>query len=118
MQANVLSRVLMRTFFVVSLCVAVGQPALFAGELKIQPAKVTLTGPHASQRLLVIAEDNGQVIGEWTPQAKFTSANAAVATVDGSGIVRAAGDGETTITAAVGGKQTTVKVSVRKTKES
>ncbi|MGH7174545.1 MAG: DUF1553 domain-containing protein [Gemmataceae bacterium] len=87
-----------------------------AAELTILPAEVTLTGPHASQRLLVLAEDNGQVIGERTPQSKFSSSHPAVATVDATGIVRAASDGEATITAAVDGKRTTVKVTVRKTK--
>ncbi|HTU92589.1 MAG TPA: DUF1549 domain-containing protein, partial [Gemmataceae bacterium] len=87
-----------------------------AADLKILPAGVTLTGPHASQRLLVLAEENGQIVGEQTPQAKLTSSHPAVATVDATGVVRAAGDGEATITAAVDGKQTTVKVTVRKTK--
>ncbi len=89
----------------------------FAAELKILPSNVTLTGPHASQHLLVLAEENGQIVGERTPQAKFSSARPAVATVDASGVVRAASDGETTIAAVVDGKQTTVKVAVRKTKE-
>src|SRR5262249_25465128 len=88
-----------------------------AAELKILPADVTLTGPHASQRLLVLAEDKGQMVGERTPQAKFTSSRPAVATVDAAGVVRAAGDGEATITATAEGKQATVKVTVRKTKE-
>jgi hypothetical protein len=96
---------------------ALQQLGAFAAELRILPADITLTGPHASQRLLVLADEKGQVNGERTQQAKFTSAHPAVATVDNSGIVRAAGDGETSITASVDGKQTTVKVTVRKTKE-
>lgn len=100
----------------VVLCFALRQSGGFAAELKILPADVRLTGPHASQRLLVLAEEKGQVIGERTSRAKFTSAHPTVATVDASGVVRAAGDGETTIAAAVDGKQTTVKVTVRKTK--
>ena len=105
------------SFFTIIFCFALRQPGAFAAELKILPTDVTLTGPHASQRLLVLAEEKGQVIGERTPQAKFTSANPGVATVDASGVVRAASDGETTITATVDGKQTMVKVSLRKTKE-
>jgi hypothetical protein len=103
-------------FLTVVLCFGLQQSGVFAAELKILPADVTLTGPHASQRLLVLAEEKGQVIGERTPQAKFTSANPAVATVDASGVVRAAGDGETTIMAVVDGKQATVQVTVRKAK--
>jgi hypothetical protein len=97
-------------------CFALGRPILLASDLTILPADVTLSGPHATQRLLVLTEDKGQIVGERTYQAKFTSAHPAVATVDAAGIVRAAGDGETTITAVVEGKQTTVKVTVRKTK--
>jgi hypothetical protein len=86
-------------------------------DLKILPADVTLTGPNASQRLLVLAEENGQVVGDQTPQAKFTSSHPAVAAVDAAGVVRAAGDGEATVTATVEGKRASVKVTVRKVKE-
>jgi hypothetical protein len=106
----------------VRFAMALGGSVLFLGpacaaDIKIQPAEVTLTGPYASQRLLVLAEENGQVVGEQTPQAKFTSSKPSVATVDAAGIVRASGDGETTITATVEGKQATVKVTGRKVKE-
>jgi hypothetical protein len=101
----------------VVLCFVLQQSGGFAAELKILPADVTLTGPHASQRLLVVAEDNGWIIGERTAQAKFSSSSPVVATVDAAGVVRAASDGEATVTAMVDGKQTTVKVTVRKTKE-
>ncbi len=93
------------------------QASAVAEELNIRPSDVTLSGPQASQRLLVLAEEKGQVVGERTQKAKFTSAHPAVASVDASGIVHAVGDGETTITATVDGKQTTVKVTVRKTRE-
>jgi hypothetical protein len=99
------------------LCFALSQPLIFAADLKILPTDVTLTGPHASQRLLVVAENDGQIIGEQTPQAKFSSSHPNVAAVDSAGMVRAAGDGEAIITAVVDGKQTTVTVTVRKTKE-
>ena len=99
------------------LSVVLGPSGLLAEELKILPADVTLTGPRASQRLMVLAEESGQVVGERTPQAKFTSSHPAIATVDAGGIVRAVGDGEATISAIVEGKQAAVKVTVRKTKE-
>jgi hypothetical protein len=98
-------------------CLVACQLASKAAELKIVPADVNLTGPHASQRLLVLAEDDGQVVGERTSSAKFSSAQPNIASVDSAGVVRAAGDGETTITATADGKQTTAKVTVRKTKE-
>jgi hypothetical protein len=102
---------------VVCLYFAFCQSSALADELKIQPSDVILTGPHASQRLLVLAKEKEQVIGERTHGAKFTSAHPAVATVDPAGVVHAAGDGETTITATVSGNEATVKVTVRKAKE-
>ena len=88
-----------------------------AADLKILPGDITLTGPHASQRLLMAAEEGGAVTGDLTAQATFTSANPAVAVVTG-GTVRPAGDGETTITATVDGKQATAKVKVVRAKET
>jgi len=88
-----------------------------AADLKILPGDMTLTGPHASQRLLVTAEEGGAVVGDQTAQAAFTSANPAIAVVDG-GMVRPVGDGETTITAVVDGKQATAKVKVVRSKET
>jgi hypothetical protein len=102
---------------IVPLFLALCQPRIVAGELKFLPADVTLTGPHASQRLLVLAEENGKTIGDRTPQAKFSSSNSAVATVDAAGVVRAAGDGEATITADVNGQRTTVKAIIRDAKK-
>src|SRR6516164_9247446 len=37
-----------------------------AAELKILPPQATLTGPHARQRLLVLAEEDGKVVGDLT----------------------------------------------------
>ncbi len=107
----------MRTIFIVGFCFVFWPSALFAEELKILPSDVALTGPHAAQRLLVVAEENGQVVGERTSQAKFSSSHPSVAIVDSVGIVRAVGDGETTIAAGVDGKQSSIQVTVRKTKE-
>src|SRR5262245_35175706 len=88
-----------------------------AADLQCLPAELTLTGPHASQRLLVLAEEGGKCIGDRTGQAKFASSNPAVAAVDESGTVRAVGDGEAVITATHVGKPATAKVQVTKTKE-
>ncbi len=87
---------------------------LTAAELKLLPAEVSLTGPNAHQRLLVLAEDKG----DRTAEAKFSSSNLKVATVDEAGIVQAVGDGEAVITATHEGKQTTAKVKVSKAKET
>jgi hypothetical protein len=96
---------------------ALGSSSALALELKIEPADVTLTGPHASQRLLVLKEDKGHIVGDRTTLAKFTSSHPAVAAVDAGGVVRPVGDGEATITAIAEGKQASVKVVVRKVRE-
>ena len=42
-------------------------------ELKVYPAETVLTGPHASQRLIVLAADGGAVVGDVTARATWTS---------------------------------------------
>src|SRR5262249_54492770 len=86
-------------------------------DLKVFPPEIVLTGPQASQRLIVLAESEGKLIADLTPQSKFSSSNSAVAAVDESGVIRAAGDGEAVVTVLHEGKQTTVKVKASRTKE-
>jgi hypothetical protein len=88
-----------------------------AAELKVLPEAVVLTGPHATQRLIVLAESDGNLVGDRTAQAKFASSDPAVATIDETGLVRPTGDGETVVTATVGDRQAQVKVKVAKFKE-
>jgi hypothetical protein len=88
-----------------------------AADLKLLPGDIVLHGPGASQRLLVVIEEQKQIVGERTSEAKFVSSNPAVATVDERGVVQAVGDGEATITASHDGKQATAKVKISKTKE-
>ena len=89
---------------------------LRAAELALLPADVTLTGPHGRQQLLAVLEERGQVVGDRTASASFTTSNPAVVSVEG-GDLRAVGDGEATITATVDGKSATAKVRVTKAKE-
>jgi hypothetical protein len=76
------------------------------------PAKTTLSGPHATQRLLVETVTDERITGDRTAEAKFSSSNTAVATVDESGTIHPVADGEATITATVEGRQTTASVTV------
>jgi hypothetical protein len=76
-----------------------------------------LTGPKASQRLLVLSTAGAKAVGDRTSHAKFASSNAKVATVDQSGVIRAIGDGDATITAAIGDSRTTTRVTVEKAGE-
>src|SRR5438270_12618436 len=87
-----------------------------AGTLKILPGVVTLTGPKATQRLLVVETDGTDVVADVTAKATFSSSNDKVAKVQG-GVVRAAGDGESTVTAKLGDKTATLTVRVTKTKD-
>ncbi len=104
----------MRTAFLVAICVVGISPRWgLASELKVLPAEVRLTGPQASQRLLVLAEENGKVVGDRTSLARFTSSDEAVVKIDARGVVQAVGDGEATITARQDGKTVTAKVKVK-----
>jgi hypothetical protein len=99
------------------LIVAPGFGTAWAAGLEVQPAEVTLTGPHASQRLLVLASADGRVVGDRTARARFTTSDPQVAVVDAAGTVKAVGDGEATVTATLDAQQATARVSVRKVKE-
>ncbi|MFL5244096.1 MAG: DUF1553 domain-containing protein [Gemmataceae bacterium] len=89
-----------------------------AAEFKLLPSSFVLTGPHASQRVIAVNQDASKVVADHSPEAKYSTSNAAIATVDAVGIVRAVGDGEATITAVFGGSQAIAKVKVEKTKEA
>jgi hypothetical protein len=106
----------------IGLIVALGgflfaSPSSRAAEIRILPSDVALTGKHATQRVIVLCETDGKLISDRTGQAKFTSSNPSVATIDETGLVRPAGDGETIITAAVGDQQAQAKVKVAKFKD-
>ena len=88
-----------------------------AGELKLYPADIALAGPRATQQILLVEEDSGRAVTDRTAAAKFTSADAKVATVDETGLVTPVGDGETTITATANGKTAAAKVRVTKAKD-
>jgi hypothetical protein len=88
-----------------------------AADVRILPGEMALTGPHASQRLILVAQESGKSIGDLTAQAKFTSSNPAVAGVDEEGVVRAKGDGSATITASHDGRRVTAAVKVTGVKQ-
>src|SRR5690242_4532679 len=88
-----------------------------AADLHLLPGDVTLTGPHASQRLILVSEDGGKVVADRSPDAQFTSSQPSVATVDERGVVRPVADGEAVITATHRDKQATARVKVTKANE-
>jgi hypothetical protein len=93
-----------------ALFLASGQ--VLVDELRILPADTTLTGPQASQRLIAVVEQGGQIVHDLTSKAEFASSNPAVAAVDQGGVVRPVADGEATITALVEGQKATAHVKV------
>jgi hypothetical protein len=86
-----------------------------AADLKILPSEMSLTGPHARQRLLVLAEEDGKIVGDLTVKVELASSNPAVAILK-DGAVQAVGDGEAVVTATHNGRQATAKVKVTATK--
>ncbi|MSQ93072.1 MAG: DUF1553 domain-containing protein [Gemmataceae bacterium] len=103
----------MNTILLTAALLLPGQPSL-----QIQPPAVTLTGPQATQRLIVLRAENNEIVGDITPRAEFFSSNPKVATVDETGVVKAIGDGETNISAAHDDMRAVVRVKVEKTREA
>jgi hypothetical protein len=81
--------------------------------LTVFPAKIDLDGPRAEQRVVVLGEYADGRRWDLSRDARFASAAPKVAAVDASGVVRAAGDGEATVTVQAGGQSATVPVKVR-----
>ena len=83
-----------------------------AGELRLYPPQVALTGPRSVQQLILTETEDARVTADLTTGARFVSANPAIATVTPEGEVRPAGDGETTVTATSAGRTARVVVRV------
>jgi hypothetical protein len=105
--------------FAIALAVLLGSlsPSLGAAEIRVFPAKIVLSGPHAGQRLMVLAQAKDKFLGDLTARTKFTSSAPKVVAVDEAGTVRAVGDGQATITARCDGQETTAAVKVVRTRE-
>ncbi len=103
----------MNTILITAALLLPGQPA----SLQMHPPAVTLIGPQATQRLIVLRSENKEITGDVTARAEFFSSNPKVATVDESGLVKAVGDGETNISAAHDEMRAVIKVKVVKTRE-
>lgn len=79
--------------------------------LALSPAAAELTAFGATVRLAAeVRDQNGEVVAAAT--VAWASKSPAVATVDGSGLVTAAGNGEATITASAGSASGSVVVTV------
>src|SRR5437763_517468 len=106
------SRLLLAAAFVPLLCAAKPQASVVPHSLSVHPSRVRLDGPRQRQQLVVMGEADG-LRHDLTRAAKFTSDDPTVATVDSGGVIRSAGDGDTTVTVEAGGRKATVRVRVR-----
>ncbi|QDU21147.1 DUF1553 domain-containing protein [Urbifossiella limnaea] len=82
-----------------------------AGELKVYPPAVAVSGPNRVQQLLVVEEENGRVVADHTTKATYTSSTTSVAKVTADGLVTAVGDGDGTVTVTVNGRSLQVKLT-------
>ncbi len=88
---------------------------LTAAELKalnVFPTEVGLNGPRDAQRIVVLGEFADGRQRDLSRDAEFAGADGKVAVVE-SGVVRPAGDGQTTVTVRAGGRSATVPVRVK-----
>ena len=87
------------------------------GELSLTPDSLVLTGPRASQRLLLLSTSPTQgSLADLTREASFESSDPAVARIDEAGVVHAVSDGEARIRATAGdARSASIQVRVEKT---
>jgi len=81
--------------------------------LEILPPSITLTGPHASQQLVVQDRSDVTFQADVTAQAKFVSLQPEIAAVSEHGLVTPRRDGTATIRVEVNGKRQDVPILVR-----
>jgi len=95
------------------LCVFAAALPLFAADsLQVLPPAATLQGPEARHQFLAEASvANHQE--DWTRQAKWTSSNPAVASIDQTGLIQPIADGTARITATSGGLTATADITVK-----
>ena len=108
-------RLLMSTALVVVLSAAAALRATSpdpAGELAVLPERPVLRGQGARQQLMIEKRVDGSFVGPETDDAKFSSSNPHVATVDEAGIVTAVGDGRAIVTATVEGRSISTVIEV------
>lgn len=75
----------------------------------ILPSEIILSGPGATQRIVVVEKKDGKTVRDITAHAKVTLSRSII-TVDGTGLVKANADGEAILTAAFGTETVTATV--------
>src|SRR5947209_4806260 len=82
--------------------------------IHLYPPAIALSGPGATQRLLVLQTQDGDIRSDVTKHTKLTSSNLKVATIGADGVLHAAADGEAIIASTHGDSKATAKVKVQK----
>lgn len=85
--------------------------------LRLLPEEIVLSGPRATQRLLLVESGTGRPsIRDWTDEARFVVAEPAVASMAGPALVASVADGSTTLEAQLpDGRTASVRVRVLET---
>jgi hypothetical protein len=86
--------------------------AACAADLTVLPPSATLSSAESRQRLIVQSTD-GTFQQDVSRQALWETSNPSVARVDEAGMIIPTGNGEAVITATVGGRKATAKVTVK-----
>jgi len=84
-----------------------------AAELLVYPEPISLEGPRARQRLIVLEKDADGRQRDRSRDATITVSDTKVASIAG-GMLNSAGDGSTTATVTVGGASKTIPITVRR----
>src|SRR5438132_11252755 len=80
--------------------------------LRVEPAKVVLDSPEATQQLLITGGERSAPV-DWTRSASYKVLNADVVAVDPTGLVLPKAEGRTEIVVGHKGEETRVAVEVR-----
>jgi len=101
----------LRIVFQALMAIGILAPSVRAGELKLLPESITLTGPEFAQRLLVEEFTDGKFRGQHVEGVKFTSSDPKVVeVVDQMAVPR--GNGTAVVTATVGDRTAQAQVTV------
>jgi hypothetical protein len=96
---------------VLASAVPAAEPVL-TGEIRLQPAELTLKHPRSPHSVLVSGTTADGLTIDLTAAATYASADAKIAAVDSFGWVRPVASGKTTITITAAGKTATLPVTV------
>ncbi len=103
----------LQTLCWVEFFILTGAIGLADESVALSPSEIVLTGKDTRPRVLVQATSGTQMFGQVTQGIEWTSSDDKVATI-ADGVIVAAGDGRATITAKIGDRTATAKVTVEK----